>query len=194
MKSYTDGHIQTIESMYVLWRMMGVPKWHERRWSILESIERMPRWSMGMRAWIKWIWSLRIWSTICLFSAVLFYQTWFLHTATSSQMLKYLYLLFDESEARTDPYPLDSERSIQRLTRFLCYAGRYGRVHWVFLTTTFHRDFYYILYIFNHEHNPNLPIHAEEPSNALTHIPVPPTLLSLLAQITDRTQRNTSLW
>lgn len=60
MKSYTDGHIQTIESMYVLWRMMGVPKWHERRWSILESIERMPRWSMGMRAWIKWIWSLRI--------------------------------------------------------------------------------------------------------------------------------------
>ena len=35
--------LKTIESMFILWRTTGDPKWRERGWAIFEAIEKHAR-------------------------------------------------------------------------------------------------------------------------------------------------------
>lgn len=43
----TLAFLKTIESMYILWRVTGDPKWRERGWKIFQSIERETRTPTG---------------------------------------------------------------------------------------------------------------------------------------------------
>ncbi|KAJ6582035.1 glycoside hydrolase family 47 protein [Mycena capillaripes] len=82
---------ETVESLYILWRVTGETKWREMAWRIFEAIERETRTTVGYACLktVEIVPSLKIDSMPSYFLA---------------ETLKYLYLMFIDD----DPWPLDA--------------------------------------------------------------------------------------
>lgn len=98
---------QTIESLYILWRVTGETKWREMGWRIFEAIERETRTTVGYACLktVEILPSLKTDAMPSYFLAETYVaQTPLIISHSFVYRLKYLYLMF----LNEDPLPLDT--------------------------------------------------------------------------------------